>query len=145
MSAINQSTILGRTGLSLPTMSSISGTPYVMTMETLLASNAYIIQKENADKSLLSQLVTPDSKSLTPAFINWTSLGFPNIYILFKIELSPPNVCADGVIRTIYDYVSYLLGKDLGLQVQTFQANFLDMTMSYTIIGNTLNIHVSKI
>ena len=115
-----------------------------MTMEQLLASHANIVQQETADKSCLSPLITPDTNSLTPAFMNWTSLGFPNIYILFSIPLAPPTVCADGVVRNMYDYVSYLLGKDLSAQIQEFDTNFLDMTMSYTITGNTLNIHVSK-
>ena len=125
-------------------LSTISGPTYVMTMEQLLASHANIVQQENADKSRLSPLITPDTNSLTPAFMNWTSQGFPNIYILFSIQLAPPTVCADGVVRNVYDYVSYLLGKDLSAQIQQFDTNFLDMTMSYTISGNIVNVHVSR-
>ena len=124
--------------------STISGPTYLMTMSQLVTTTAGIIQQENADKALLSKLTAPNSTSLTPSFINWTSQGFPNIYILFSMTLNPPTVCSDGKRRTMYEYVSYLIAKDLSTQVQTFQSNFLGMQMSYTITGTTVNIHVTK-
>jgi len=124
--------------------SDISGPLYVMTMDELLGSHANIVQQEAADKSLLTQLSSPNKSTLQPAFVNWTTQGFPNIYILFSINLSPPNICVDGVSRNMYDYISYLLGRDLGQEIVAFQSNFLGMIMSYTITGTTLNIHVTK-
>jgi hypothetical protein len=124
--------------------STISGPTYLMTMSQLVTTNAGIIQQENADKALLTKLTAPNSSSLTPSFINWTSQGFPNIYILFSMTLNPPTVCSDGKRRTMYEYVSYLISKDLSTQIQTFQSNFLGMQMSYTITGTTVNIHVTK-
>ena len=131
------------TGLT-PITSDVSGSPYIMTMDELLGSHANILQQEAADKALLTQLSSPNKSTLQPAFVNWTTQGFPNIFILFSMTLSPPQVCADGVTRTMYDYISYLLEMDLGLQIVAFQTNFLGMLMSYTISGTTLNIHVTK-
>jgi hypothetical protein len=100
---------------------------------------------ELADKAKLSTLLNPSTAALTPALLQWTSLGFPSIYVLQSIFLTPPTVCSDGVTRNIYDYASYLLEADLSSQVQTFATNFSGMEMSYTTAGNTVNIHVSKL
>ena len=122
-----------------------TGPTYVMTMEQLLQTQENAKQMELADKARLATLLSPNTAALTPAFLRWTSMGFTPMHVLQSITLSPPAVCSDGVTRNIYDYASYLLEADLSGQVQTFATNFSGMEMSYSVSGNTVNIHVTKL
>jgi hypothetical protein len=114
-------------------------------MEQLLKTSQNALQLETTDKGKLSVLLNPNTAALTPAFLQWTSRGFPPIFVLASIILSPPTVCSDGVTRNIYDYATFLLGADLSSRVQIFATNFSGMEMSYTVSGTTVNIHVSKL
>jgi hypothetical protein len=116
-----------------------------MTMEQLLETQQNAQQMESADKAKLNVLLSPNAAGLTPVFLQWTSQGFPPIFVLESISLSPPAVCSDGTVRNIYEYASHLLEGDLSAKVQAFATNFSGMEMSYSISGNTVNIHVSKL
>ena len=122
-----------------------TGPTFVMTMEQLLQTSQNALQLEAADKAKLTVLLNPNTASLTPAFLQWTSQGFPPIFVLASIILSPPTVCSDGVLRNFYDYVTFLLGADLSSRVQAFATNFSGMEMSYSVSGTTVKIHVSKL
>jgi hypothetical protein len=122
-----------------------TGPTFVMTIEQLMETQQNAQQLENADKAKLNVLLNPNAAGLTPAFLQWASQGFPSIFVLQSISLSPPAVCSDGAVRNIYDYASYLLEGDLSAKVQAFATNFSGMEMSYSISGNTINIHVSKL
>jgi len=131
---------MGATGATGPT-----GPTFVMTMEQLLKTSQNALQLEAADKAKFSVLLNPNTAALTPAFLQWTSQGFPPMFVLTSISLSPTTVCSDGVTRHIYDYITFLLGADLSSQVQLFATNFSGMEMSYSVSGTMVNIHVSKL
>jgi hypothetical protein len=122
-----------------------TGPTFVMTIEQLMETQQNAQQMENADKAKLNVLLNPNTAGLTPMFLQWTSQGFPPLFVLHSMSLTPPGVCSDGTVRNIYDYASYLLEGDLSAKVQAFATNFSGMEMSYTTGGNTINIHVSKL
>lgn len=103
-----------------------------------------IAMQESVDRASLFPFTSPDLSSLTPKLLEWTSLGFPNTFNLVSITIIPLPICSDGVSRSFYDYVSYLIGIDISAQTQLFQQNFVDITCGYTIDGNTLGICISK-
>ena len=130
----------------MPVPTGPTGPVFVMTMEQLLMTQQNAKQLETTDKTNLAVLLNhPTTSAVTPAFLQWASLGFPPIYVLRSITLSCPTVCSDGMTRNVYDYVSWLLEGDLSSQVQAFATNFSGMEMSYSISGNTINIHVTKL
>jgi hypothetical protein len=81
---------------------------------------------------------------LRPQLFEWAAKGFPPIYVVQQFTVSPPNVCSDGVARSVYDYVVYLLGQDMGTIIAAIQTLCVGIQISYSFQGNTLRIHVSK-
>ena len=103
-----------------------------------------IAMQESLDRASLSPFTSPDLTSLNPTLLQWTSLGFPDTFVLLSFTITPLPVCSDGVSRNFYDYISYLIGNDLSAQTQLFQENFVDISCAYSTSGNTLVINISK-
>jgi hypothetical protein len=49
------------------------------------------------------------------------------------------------VTRTVYDYIEYLLGKNMGEVIAAIQALCVGVQISYSFQGNTLRIHVTRV
>jgi hypothetical protein len=118
--------------------------PLVIDMSELLGSIGVIKNKEDEDRATLSVLLNETRETLRPPMFAWAAAGFPNVYVVQQFTVSPPNVCSDGVVRGVYDYVTYLLGKEMGPIVSGIQALCVGVLISYSYIGNTLRIHVSR-
>lgn len=128
--------LLGITGPTGPT--------YILSLSELKTSNAGILQKQDADRNRLNSITNPDIGSLVPKFHIWASEGFQPLFILDIIQLQMPSPCADGVVRDIYEYCSWLIGTDLSSAIKTFQKNFNGFEISYGFKGNSLLIYVSE-
>ena len=134
----------GPTGPQGPTMVPTEA-PNIATMEELMASHSAIISKETADTKLLSSLVTPTRDGFRPQLFQWAAAGFPDLYIVQSISVTPPDICADGVTREIGKYVEYCIGKNLGEVIEGLKALMTGMQPSWSVLGNTLRIHVTRI
>jgi hypothetical protein len=119
--------------------------PTIATMEELMASYSVIVAKETADTQALSSLVTPTRDGFRPQLFQWASAGFPDLYIVQSISVTPPDICADGVTREIGKYVEYCIGKNLGEVIEGLKALMTGMQPSWSVSGNTLRIHVTRI
>lgn len=118
--------------------------PLVVDIAELLASHGAVQTQEAADRQTLSVLLNESRDTLRPQMFAWAATGFPPVYIVQQFTVTPPMVCSDGVTRTIYDYVVYLLGQDMGVTIAAIQALCNGVEISYSFAGNTLRIHVSK-
>lgn len=118
--------------------------PMLIDIAELLSSHAGIKQQEITDRSTLSVLLNPSRESIRASMFQWAELGFPPIYILQQLSVTPPAVCSDGVSRSLYDYVTYLLGQDMGAINASIQALCVGVLISYSFQGNTVRIHVSR-
>jgi hypothetical protein len=128
----------GLTGATGPT-----GPTYLLTLAELQASQAGLIQQQNTDLNTLGALIYPNMGIMNPTFQAWASAGYPPLCVLLSMALLHPSPCSDGVTRDMYDYCSWLMGVDLGIQVETFENNFQDIEMSYGFAGNTLLIYIT--
>jgi hypothetical protein len=118
--------------------------PMLIDIAELLSSHAGIKQQEVVDRSTLSVLLNPSRESIRASMFQWAELGFPPIYILQQLSVTPPAVCSDGVSRSLYDYITYLLGQDMGAINASIQALCVGVLISYSFQGNTVRIHVSR-
>ena len=118
--------------------------PFVIDIAELLASREAVAVQESADRLTLSALLNETRDTLRPSMFSWAAAGFPPVYIVQQFTVSPPAICLDGVTRTVYDYVVYLLGQDMGITIAAIQALCTGVEISYSFQGNTLRIHVSK-
>ena len=137
----------GPTGPTLPVALSHIPLPApspIATLAELASSHNAIVQKENADRTLLSQLSTPNRENVRKTLLNWTSRGFPANFPLFSMTVNPPPVCSDGVKRAFADYVPYLLGSTVAAKLVLLEQQLVGMKLTSVIIGNTVRIQVSS-
>jgi hypothetical protein len=115
-----------------------------ITLSQLQESATGIAMQESVDRALLSPFINPNLTSTSPILLQWTSMGFPNVFPILSFTLTPPPICADGISRNFYEYISYLLGVDISVQTQNYGSIFEGIICGYTIAGNTLSICISK-
>ena len=118
--------------------------PMVVDISELLVSIGAIQVQEASDRTKLSVLLHETRDTLRPQMFEWAAAGFTPIYIVQKFELNPPSICSDGIQRNTLSYIEYLLGKAISQIIADIQALCLGVTISYSVSGNTLNIHVSR-
>ena len=128
----------------ISTMRGNTGTfkPYVpLTPEQVLANAR---AAEAADLALLAPFKTPNMTTLNASMTAWANAGSLPIYVILSIKLSPPSKCSDGVVRGLYEYISWLINVDVSAQTRTISASFPGKDISYSVSGVTLRLHVSK-
>ena len=124
----------------IPAATGPTGPSYIATIDQLVTQQSLALQQEEADRTALLPLTNPGSFAFIPGLQAWASAGFPALGALVTITLNPPSPCSDGTTRTVYEYVSYLLGKDLGAATVELDAKFLGITIAYVLQSNTLRI-----
>lgn len=119
--------------------------PSIATLDELMQSHAVVIAKEAADKQSLSILVNPTREQYRPQLFQWAGLGFPAIFIVQTFEVTPPTYCSDGVARDAMNYLNYLLApSSLDSVLETIRSLMPGISVSFSFLGNTLRIHVSR-
>ena len=117
----------------------------IVTMEELMASHGVIVAKETADVQTLSSLVHPTRDGFRPQLFQWASAGFPDLYIIHSVSVTPPAICSDGVTREIGKYIEYCIEMHLGEVIESMKSLMTGIQPSWSIDGNTLRIHVTKL
>ena len=146
--AMNTAAATGPTGPTGPT-SPVDPPPppapiHIATLDELLASHVAVVAHEAADKSALMCLSVPTPDGYRAQLFQWAAAGFPDLYIVQSVSVTPPSICADGVTREIGKYAEYCMGKDLGAVVSSLSALMTGIRPSWSVSGNTLRIHVTR-
>jgi hypothetical protein len=119
--------------------------PQIVTLEELMQSHAVVVAKETVDKQSLTGLINPLREQYRPQLFQWAGLGFPPTFIVQSFEITPPNVCSDGVTRDPMAYLQFLLSPitfdEVLEKIRTLMPGIL---VSFSFSGSTLRIHVSK-
>ena len=132
------------TPMMMTGVTGVAPSPYLLTLEQLMSTQTAAAQQESHDRTELQAIVTPNMGQLNPLFIQWATAGFPENYTLLSFTITPPSPCSDGTTRNVYNYISYLIGKDLGETVTKFDGFFDGMTIAYNITGSAFTLVVSK-
>jgi hypothetical protein len=118
--------------------------PPVISMTDILSSVELLTQKEATDKSTLESIGAIPFDDLKSKLLTWGTLGFPNIYEIYRVAITPPTVCSDGVSRSLGDYIEFCSGKPIQDHVAVLQQRVQDMTISFTNMGTYIGIVVTK-
>jgi hypothetical protein len=72
----------------------------------------------------------------------WISVCIP----VFSITVTPPQVCSDGVVRSLIDYVSYVAGMSIETKLKKLEAKLegIKILNSYSETAKTITVHVAK-
>ena len=127
----------GPTGPTSPT--------YIMTLEQLVHYHNTTLESETTDKASMDFIINPATSGVQQNLIQWASAGFPVNYQVLSVALIRPSPCSDGVSRDMHPYISFLTGSDIMSLTTNFGSHFLGIYFSYSIVGNIVNLHASKL
>jgi hypothetical protein len=119
--------------------------PPKITIADILASQQVLLQTEATHKTLLDGIGLMDQTSLRNKLVLWGTLGFPNVYVIHEVAVTPPSVCSDGVSRDLASYITFCSGKTIQEHIALLQGLVDDMTVSFTYTGSSIQIVVSKV
>ena len=119
--------------------------PAPITIEDLLSSTEALQKKEADDKSAIESIASISTETLKSKLLNWALAGFPNVYELMRVSIQPPNVCSDGVVRTLSEYIQFCSGKPIQDHVAVLQEKVTGMTISFANMGGYIAIVVTKV
>jgi hypothetical protein len=119
---------------------------YIATMDNLLLNQLAAHHQEDIDREGLKPFIDPTSPSadFKAPLARWANSGFQSPFTIFSVQFTVPPVCSDGVSRSPYDYICFLLGQNVISQLESFQSNFQGMKISCLVSETTLSIQVSK-
>ena len=118
--------------------------PYIATLDELMASHAAVISQEQTDILSLGALKNPSREGFRTQLFQWAAAGFPDLYLVQSITINPPSICSDGVTRNLGKYIEYCLGTDMGTIIQGIALLMTGIRPSWSTDGNTVRIHVTK-
>jgi hypothetical protein len=119
--------------------------PNIITLEELLQSYDVTLTKEIIDRQSLNGLVNPQREHYRPQLFQWASSGFQPIFVVQSFEITPPNICSDGVSHDTMGYLQFLLSPTTFDEVlEKIRALMPGILVTFSFSGNTLRIHVSK-
>ena len=119
--------------------------PIIASIEELVKSYEATVAQETQDRQMLQTLLTPSRELFRTQLFQWAGRGFTDRYCIHSFTLTPPSVCCDGVVRTFPGYIDYCLdGKTMGHITETMASLMPGIEVSYSIIGNTAFIYVSR-
>jgi hypothetical protein len=118
--------------------------PDILTIDDILNDKAIRQAKEEADKQLILSIGTQSPQAFKPNLIQWATAGFPNAYTIYQVNIQPPDVCLDGVSRSLPDYITYVSGNPINYHVDLLAAKFQGIIVSFANISGIVSIVVSK-
>ena len=119
--------------------------PDVLTMADILGEQSVLVAKEQADGDAIRSIGTASVLGLKPVFVEWAAKGFPDNYPLLKVEVAPPPVCSDGVVRSLPDYIEYCSGNSIPHHIGLLQAKLPDIRVAYANLGGSLAAILSRV
>jgi hypothetical protein len=118
--------------------------PHIATLDELMASREATIAQEAVDRATLSPLLNPSRDQFRPQLFQWAEAGFPDGYVVQRMQLNPPRLCSDGVVRTLQAYTWYLVETEMADLLANLNALMIGISTSYSFEGNSLLLHVGK-
>jgi hypothetical protein len=120
--------------------------PIIASIDELLKSYEATVAQETQDRQMLQALLTPSREVFRIQLFQWAGRGFTDRYCIHSFTLTPPSVCSDGVVRTFPGYIDYCLdGKTMGHITETMASLMPGIEVSYSIVGNSAFIYVSRV
>lgn len=121
------------------------GPSYLITLDDLLNEQTIIQQREHQDRTELGKIENPPNVAqLRQILLQWAKQGFPYAFPLFSVTLSSLSVCSDGVVRTLYPYIEYLMGESIVSLMEKLEAKLQGIKLLNSYSGTTITIHVYK-
>jgi hypothetical protein len=115
-----------------------------ISIQDILGSAEVVQNQEAGDKAKLEAIGVISFETLRASLLQWATRGFPNAYTIYEVPMTAPNVCSDGVTRSLPDYIVFCSGKTINEHVDVLQQRLVDIAVSYAYTGAVILIVVSR-
>ncbi len=115
-----------------------------ITIDELMTSIQVITKKEADDKILLDSISALSSDFIRDKLISWALAGFPNVYEIYRVSITVPAKCSDGIERNLDEYITFCSGKTIQTHVAGVQEKVSGINVSFANMGTYISIVVSK-
>jgi hypothetical protein len=112
----------------------------LITLDALKETAQARVAKEAADKATLIALFDTAQNDLVNKLQVWAGTGFQQGYIVLSAPIAIPTSCTDGVVRTLFDYVTFLLGSSLDTQVAALQSQVEGVTFGWSVPNGLVQV-----
>ena len=118
--------------------------PDILSLEDLLSDSEVLAQQEQKHKTDIEGISSMTTTSLKPVLLQWAKQGFPGLFEIYRLTITPPTVCSDGIVRSLGDYIEFCSGKPLHEHVDELKKKFTGMDIGFVNYGSYISIVVSK-
>lgn len=119
--------------------------PPIISLVDIMSALEVVVQKEKTDKSILNSISSLSYDDLKSKLVTWATLGFPNVYEIYRLVIVPPSTCSDGVSRSLTEYIEFCSGKTMQAHVESLQERVQDMVITFANMGTYIAVVVSKV
>lgn len=119
--------------------------PDILSLDDLLNDQSVILQKEDQDKNAILAISNMTTSQVRPMLLQWATQGFPGLFEIYRLNVTPPSACSDGVIRNLPEYIEFCSGKQLHEHVNEFQKKLTNIQVGFANYGSYISIVVSKV
>lgn len=120
------------------------GPRYLFDIDNLVLEQQQLVEKEATDRATANSVEFPDTEMLREKLREWATKGFPDGYPVFSFTIDPPQVCVDGVHRTLFEYIEYLTGVPISEKIIRLSSKLKSMHIECSYCGNTVTFHVFR-
>lgn len=118
--------------------------PDILSLEDLISDSEVLAQQEQKHKTDIEGISSMTTTSLKPVLLQWAKQGFPGLFEIYRLTITPPTVCSDGIVRTLGDYIEFCSGKPLHEHVDELKKKLTGMDVGFVNYGSYISIVVSK-
>jgi hypothetical protein len=116
----------------------------VIRLDEILSIPEVRRQREAADNSTLQTIANPNLSDIRNRLVAWATDGFAGDCILFSISIQAPDVCSDGVTRSLAEYIQFVSGKTIHEHTDLLRLRLPDFVVSFVWMGSIIQFRASR-
>jgi hypothetical protein len=117
----------------------------IVSLSELQAMYEAKVGAEVADKQHLCEFMNFDQEKILASLKQWALVGFPDGHPIQVVNLpTADRICIDGQTRDIQQYILYLTGKTVRVEIETLSARLPGIRTALIYFSNSLQIQVWK-
>jgi hypothetical protein len=116
----------------------------VIRLDDILSVPEVRRQREAADNAILQQIANPNLGDIRNRLVEWATGGFVGDCTLFSISIEAPDVCSDGVTRSLADYIRFVSGKTIQEHTDLLRIRLPDFVVSFVWLGSVIQFRASR-
>lgn len=125
----------------------MSNTTASICLNDILNSTDYLLGIEATNNKVFNSL---DYNLLKTNLLSWVGKGYPDSYIVFTFPVvglmeNGLYKCSDYTDRSLEDYATFFLKKELSELITTYQAKVGGIRLSHSTNTNSVNILATKL